>query len=172
MATAIAVSVVLARVGPPLLAPRSLDPLAVASLALAAPLLLSRLPWRPRVLAHLRRLPEVGAIALVIALGLAYVITAALAPRDAGQAYLSPAGVLVPLAVALGMLGAGWVWCSTSRGWPATAIALAGWVAIACVAQSRVVATDWRWTAVCVAVGIACILTTAPRRLSIPAMGR
>lgn len=172
MASAIAASVVLARLGPPVLAPRYLDPLAAGVLALAVPLLLTRLPWRPRVLTWLTRLPEVGAIVLLVALGLAFLVTAAAAPGDASPAGLSPGAVLVPLLVAAGLLAAGWVWCSTTRGWPATVIALVGWVVIACVAQSRVVVPDWRWTAVCALVGACCILTTAPRRLAIPVMAR
>ncbi len=172
MGTAIAASIILARVGPPNLAPRALDPLAAAALALGAPLLLARLPWRPRFLSRMAALPEIAVVVLLMVLSLAFVVTGSAATVAARQIYLSPASVLIPLLVTLALLAAGWLWASTSRGWPATGIALGGWVIVVVVAQIRADVPDWRWTAVAIAAGICCILTTAPIRSRRLAMGR
>ena len=172
MGSAIATSIVLARLGPPVLAPRSLNPLAVAALALGAPLLLSRLPWRPRVITRLAALPEVVVIVLVMVVALAFIVSNAAAPLTVKQIFLSPASVLIPMLVALALLAAGWLWACTSRGWPAAGIAVAGWVLVVTVAQMRAGVPDWRWTWVAVLIGIGCILTTAPIRSRLPVMGR
>jgi hypothetical protein len=172
MGTAIAASIVLARLGPPVLAPRSLDPLAAAALALGAPLLLARLPWRPRFLSRMAALPEVAVVVLLMVLSLAFVVTGSAATVAARQIYLSPATVLIPLLVTLALLAAGWLWACTSRGWPATGIALGGWVIVVVVAQIRADVPDSRWTAVAIAVGVGCILTTAPIRSRRLVMGR
>jgi putative copper resistance protein D len=162
MSSAIAASIVLARLGPPVLAPRSLDPLAVAALALGAPLLLARLPLRPQLFARMTALPEATAVVLLMVVALSFVVTGTAAPAAARQIYLSPATVLIPLLVTLALLAAGWLWACTSRGWPAVSIALIGWVIVVVIAQVRADAPDWRWTAVAIGVGIGCILTTSP----------
>jgi len=172
MGTAIAASIVLARLGPPVLAPRSLDPLAVAALALGAPLLLALLPWRPRIVTRLAALPEVVVIVLLVVVALAFLVSNAAATLTSKQIFLSPASVLIPMVVALALLAAGWLWACTSRGWPAAVIAIAGWVIVVAVAQIRADVPEWRWTAVAIAVGIGCILTTAPIRSRIPVMAR
>ena len=107
--------------------------------------------------------------ALFLTSGYSYDDAATVAAR---QIYLSPASVLIPLLVTLALLAAGWLWASTSRGWPATGIALGGWVIVVVVAQIRADVPDWRWTAVAIAAGICCILTTAPIRSRRLAMGR
>jgi hypothetical protein len=143
-----------------------------AALALGAPLLLALLPWRPRVITRLAALPEVVVIVLLVVVALAFIVSNAAAPLTAKQIFLSPASVLIPMVVALALLAAGWLWACTSRGWPAAVIAIAGWVIVVAVAQIRADVPDWRWTAVAIAVGIGCILTTAPIRSRIPVMAR
>ena len=172
MGSAIAASIILARLGPPILAPRALDPVAVAALALGAPLLLSRLPWRPRVVMRMAALPEVTVVVLLMVVALAFVVTDASAPVAARLNYLSASSALLPLIVTVVLLAAGWLWACTTHGWPAAIIALVGWALVVVVAQMRAGVPDWRWTAVAVLIGIGCILTTAPIRSRLPVMGR
>jgi len=158
MAAAIAVSVVLSRIGPPhgTLASGTFSPLAIVALGLVIPALLARSLPRPSWLTRLSEYPEVPAMALLVVV--AEVAGLGLLNRWLGLEWGVTLGSLL-------LIGVGWVAVAClmgSRGMIGTVILVIGWpMAIILTARLSTTLVSWQLTLVSVILAEAVLVAVA-----------
>jgi putative copper export protein len=160
MATAIAVSVVLSRIGPPhgTLATGAFSPLAIIALGLVIPALLAWSLPRPAWLTRLSAYPEVPAMALLVVV--AEVAGLGLLNRWLGLELGLGLGSVLLVAV-------GWIATAClfgSRGMIGIVILMIGWpIAIVLTASLSPTLTSWQMNAVSIALAEAILVAIALR---------